>query len=367
MKNEIFVHTHKGSYVGGEVIHGTVFLCIHHSIPARSVKLILAGYEKVFFQEQKTEFYDQDDGTRGTRVVTVDRSGEHTFFKVHIDLVNYPGGFPMGQFQYPFSYQLPTSLPGVFRHHAHGAHGEVKCKVEYKIKAIVDIPHGKDLQCKQHIVIHEAIDRNIAPRHFIKDHTVKTLCCIPRGDIHCEAYMDKNAYQSGETAQVHVQVNNQSNVRVSHFNTKLIREIVLSTHHGHHRTIREVISSARYEGTPEQSSRSSDCPLPLVANGSWVQPSSNGKHLKARYEVLIELDIPWAPDLEIYAPVVMYAPQPVDWAQFQAPAWAAAAQVQNTVSIGGAPAPAYGGAPPTVAPQAWAAPPTETAALLSHQ
>jgi len=114
-----------------EQLHGTVFLCIHHSIPARSLRLILSGYEKVFWQETKTEFYDKPDGTKGTRVVTIDRNDDHTFFKISIDLVSYPGGFPAGQFQYPFIYQLPDNLPGVFRHSGHN----LKAKVEYKIKA----------------------------------------------------------------------------------------------------------------------------------------------------------------------------------------------------------------------------------------
>jgi len=331
MKNEIFIHTNKGTYVGGEQIHGTVFLCIHHGIPARSLTLYLSGYEKVFWQETKTEFYDKPDGTKGTRVITIDREADHTFFKISMDLVNYPGGFPAGQFQYPFIYQLPNNLPGVFRHTG----SNLKAKVEYKIKAVVDVPHGHDLHCKQHLVIHEKINRSIEPRHFIKDHKVRTLCCIPRGDIHCEAYMDKNAYQAGETAQVHVNVNNQSTVEVTNFNVKLIRELQLNTKHGHVNTLRQVIATARYPGTDPKSEKQSNCPLPLLSDGHYIQPSTNGKHVKARYEVMIECSIPWAPDLEIYAPVIMYAPQPLDWVNWQPPTWAATAQQLAPVSLGG--------------------------------
>jgi hypothetical protein len=68
----------------------------------------------------------------------------------------------------------------------------------------------------------------------------------------------------------------------------------------------------------------------LVADGKWIQPStSGGKHIKCEYFVMIELAIPWAPDLEIYSPVVLYAPQNAVWANWQPPAWIATAVPQQ--------------------------------------
>lgn len=46
MKNEIFIRTDKGAYVGGEFILGQVFLAVGHAIQAKKMVFEIVGYEK---------------------------------------------------------------------------------------------------------------------------------------------------------------------------------------------------------------------------------------------------------------------------------------------------------------------------------
>ena len=46
MKNEIFIHTDRGQYIGGDIIYGTVFLNVVTPFTAKSLFLELKGYEK---------------------------------------------------------------------------------------------------------------------------------------------------------------------------------------------------------------------------------------------------------------------------------------------------------------------------------
>jgi len=141
--------------------------------------------------------------------------------------------------------------------------------------------------------------------------------------------MDKNAYVGGETAQVHVKVENDSAVDVTHFTSKLIREITLVAH-GHTRTIRDIVCQAKYPGTPTMTKKESDIPLSLVGKkGHFIQASTNSRLVKCNYSMMIEMDIPWAPDLEIYSPVIIYAPQSPSWAQWRPPVWISQAQPQQ--------------------------------------
>ena len=91
-----------------------------------------------------------------------------------------------------------------------------------KIKATVDVSGGHDLKDKAHLVVHERLDQLIQPKHHDKTIEVRTCCCIPRGPVRCECWMDKNAYMSGETAQCHVKVENNSAVDVTHFTSKVL-------------------------------------------------------------------------------------------------------------------------------------------------
>jgi len=332
MRNEIFIHTDQGSYVAGEVIYGNVFLNILHPVAAKSLFLEIVGYEKAEWQYEEVEWYDED-GQRKSRTIIKERKAEGDFFKDRFTLIDYPGGYPVGQFSYPFQYRLPDNLPGVFeKKRKKGL--KLKAKIRYKIKAVVDIAHTKhDLICKQHLIIHEQLDKKIEPKHFMKEITVRTLCCIPRGPVKCEAFMNKNCYMAGETAQIHVKVENNSTVEVNHFNSKLIRHITLLDKHGHTREISDVVAMQKYPGTAPHSNKAQDIPLPLFGRHSrLIQPSTNSRVIKCKYYVMIELDIPWAPDLEIQVPVIIYAPQNALWQNWHPPTWFQNAQLQKVNS-----------------------------------
>jgi len=206
----------------------------------------------------------------------------------------------------------------------------MKAKIQYKIKCIVEIPgfFTHDLKIKQHLVIHERLDRNIEPKHHLKEATVRTLCCIPRGPVRCECWLDKNAYMAGETSQVHVNVDNDSAVDVTHFTTKLIRVIELEAH-GHTQKFRDIICQQKYPGTPMHTKRAADVPLLLMGKrGKFVKSSTSSRLVNCKYDIMIEMDIPWAPDVEIYSPVKIYSPQSANWLQWQPPVWIAEAQPQ---------------------------------------
>jgi len=335
--NDIFIRTDKGYYVGGETIYGNVFLNINKNINSKGMILEIVGYEKVFWEYNETQSYQDENGQQRTRTIVKSRSADSHFFKDSFRLIDYPGGFPIGRFSYPFQYRLPPNLPGVFeKHRKHGL--KVKAKIRYKIVAIVEIPglFKHDLKVKQHLVIHERLDRSIEPKHHFKEKQVRTCCCVPRGPVKCECWMNKNAYSSGEVAQVSVKVENESAVEVRHFNSKLIREITLHAH-GVTNVIRDIICMEKYPGTPPHSVKSTDIPLRLNGKrGKGIQPSTNSRLVKCQYFMMIELDVPWAPDLEIYSPVVIYAPLHPGWAQWQPPAWIQEAipqQVNNVVAV----------------------------------
>jgi hypothetical protein len=136
-------------------------------------------------------------------------------------IISYPGGFPVGQFSYPFQYRLPDNLPGSFEKTRKSGLVQ-KFKIVYKIKALVDVSHtSHDLKIKQHLIVHEKLDFSIQPKHHDKSIEVRTLCCIPRGPCRCECWLDKNAYMGGETSQIHVKVENNSAVKIDHFNSKV--------------------------------------------------------------------------------------------------------------------------------------------------
>ncbi len=80
MKNEIFIHTDRGSYVGGDVVYGCVYVSIIQPISAQALYIEFKGYEKVDWEEEETQSYQENGETR-TRTIKKDYHGDKTFFK----------------------------------------------------------------------------------------------------------------------------------------------------------------------------------------------------------------------------------------------------------------------------------------------
>eukprot|EP01102_Stenamoeba_stenopodia_P005146 TRINITY_DN15657_c0_g1_i1.p1 TRINITY_DN15657_c0_g1~~TRINITY_DN15657_c0_g1_i1.p1 ORF type:complete len:418 (+),score=83.57 TRINITY_DN15657_c0_g1_i1:88-1254(+) len=326
--NDIIVHLDRGVYIGGDTIFGHILLNISQPIPARSLYFSIKGYEKVFWQETRQESYVEDGQTKW-RSHTDDYHSDRDFFKDEFVIIDHPGGFPPGCYSYPFQYRLPDGLPGVFQKKKKKMGDKFKAKIAYKIKAVLKIDSKHDLVSKQHLVVYSKLDAPIAPKHHNKTAEVRTLCCIPRGPVSVEAWVDKNSYVSGETAQIHVKVQNNSTVPVNHFNSKLIREIIVHNNRGHRKHIHKIMSEARYEGCPPGENRSRDVPLILRnKHNNYLRPTTKSNLIECRYHILIEMDIPWAPDIEIPSPVTIYAPQSQTWSVWQPPAWIANAVIQ---------------------------------------
>ncbi|XP_062517397.1 arrestin domain-containing protein A-like [Corticium candelabrum] len=350
--NQIFVRTNKGEYIAGETVYGCVYLNIVRPIASKGMKLKVKGLEKC---DWEYTYNEQDEDRYVSR--QGEMKGKKEFFKVEIRLIDYPGGFPMGCFAYPFQYTLPQSLPGVFSKEDK-QHGEVwKAAIKYRVKAEVDIPGTKhDLQVKQPLIVYSELRKPVEPVRYDKQGTVRTCCCIPRGDVLVQATMDKNSYFAGETAQIHVDVDNQSAVDIENFAVKLMRVITLKgkdDDRNYHDSLKliDTVCENKYDGCPANSNKSRDVPLELFSKtGSShkeLQPTTGGSVVSCSYHVDIEMQVPWAPDIEIHAPVQILAPVNVQWQQWQPPSWVS--QCVQTQVVG-----PYGVAPEVLASQAFA-------------
>jgi hypothetical protein len=61
-----------------------------------------------------------------------DHKADKDFFKDNFTLINYPGGFPVGNWSYPFQYRLPDNLPGVFEKKIKKGL-KMEAKIRYKV------------------------------------------------------------------------------------------------------------------------------------------------------------------------------------------------------------------------------------------
>lgn len=141
-----------------------------------------------------------------------ERTGKKTLFKQTIKISDIDHTLPPGVWVYPFSIQIPPSVPGVTKHkrkvdsndpawRSAGRKCETKFESVFTVKAVLQTKgvFSKDLKSRQELVVNPFFDwSKMAPAKADKSGTVMLCCCIPRGMVHLTSTYDKAAFQAGE-------------------------------------------------------------------------------------------------------------------------------------------------------------------------
>jgi len=168
----------KPYYLGGEFVNGNVDINLVQIVPnVQAVCLKLKGFERTRIEQLRSE-------KRGEQMVWVTDifKDEKIFFNQTVILYKIGNNMMPGKYTFPFSYQLPPNLPGVFN----DQRKDVRGAIVYKLKVFLDMP-GKDLKYGQAIIVAEPVMRQIVP---IKDHQEKGFI-FASGQLKMDVMMEK--------------------------------------------------------------------------------------------------------------------------------------------------------------------------------
>ncbi|TMW65703.1 hypothetical protein Poli38472_008345 [Pythium oligandrum] len=302
-KGKISIAIEKPSYIAGEIVRGTIYVSAFEPIQCDAVVLKATGKEKVSWSEEVG--IDEP--------VVEEHEREQEFFKEKVVICAFPHTLEAGEYSYPFQYQLPPTLPGVFSMERYSSMSisNLKASITYKFKATFDVGgyYAKDLKAKTHLVVHEQLTQSIRPSQDSTTQSVNWLCCFNKGTLTLSVAMDKNVYFPGETAQINCQIANNSEVEISAMHCHLYQDITLQLAYGP-QTFERKIAEATFPGVPAKTTANQPQPLLLAPTleGGVMNPSTTGTIIQCAYRVEIECDIPWCPDVQLHLPVTIIAP-----------------------------------------------------------
>jgi len=316
--NSIYVQTNKPSYVAGEAVSGTVFLNIVQPVVSKGIFLKVKGYERTRWEQKKTRMVEEglnDDGSAKLvqQEYIEEHKGERHFFKVRCPLYAFGGPMVPGQWSFPFAFNLPEDLPGVFNESGERWGVKYHGRVYYKIKAECDVAgmFKSDIKHKQKLIVHERVMTALQPVTGENTSNVMVCCCINKGSANMKTHFDKNCYIPGERAQIICEVRNNSTVGFKHITVKLMRRIKLKADHHQELNQVEEVYVEKYPGVEANSEavgeNARQVPLPLNhRHHGTIEPETHGHLVHCEYWVDVECDIPMAPDIEIHMPIHIY-------------------------------------------------------------
>ncbi|EWM25732.1 Arrestin-like protein [Nannochloropsis gaditana] len=303
------VETEKMAYMAGETVKGTVSVLIAVETQTTGVFLRVKGLEKVYFTERRSG-RDMEDRDRTLQ-------DEVSFFDVKMPLLTAQAGvLGPGQYQIPFSFALPDSLPGTLPEEEGVSGSEsYRCSVEYEVLAYVDIPGllSSNVQHRRLLTVTAAMNPwSVQSGAVEKTNKVCLLCCIPRGEVWMRASMPQSHYRPGETASLVVDIHNRSPAAVRHVTVRLLRRLRLGTRSsGWVYYNSDVLTSLKLAGLRPGQQRMDQAAEKL----GLVLASTDGKPLTAEvlgsivectYVVEVTAKVNWAPLMAIEIPIHVY-------------------------------------------------------------
>jgi hypothetical protein len=301
--NQITIELKQRDFTGGETIEGAVIVALDQPLPVRGVRVSFTGYEKSYWStgsgknrhtHSEQQYFFQDEFTlfgkpKLTLGELIGDSVQAIFSKDNYEQ------HPAGVHHYPFTYTLPTNLPGDYD--SPMTHSEIK----YLVNAEVDLPLKLDLCAAQEITVYER--RDFADQQPVIVSGEKSFLFNSQAGLTMAVTLPKSKFFLGESTTCRVNIENRSDKRE-------IKSLEIALEQ-----TEQLVANAR------QTSRSmkvgaatfSDCVIPPNQPSSFELPYQipsdlyadirGGRLVTVSHELVATLEIPWAVDLVVKVPV----------------------------------------------------------------
>ncbi|ETW06807.1 hypothetical protein, variant [Aphanomyces invadans] len=254
------------------------------------VVLLASGKEKVEWKE---------NGTTHTGCVE--------FFKKKIVLYCVERVLQPSTYEFAFEYQLPENLPGSFDAKKDSA--GIVAKIEYSMSGtvIVDGVFARDLMKKAILVLYTSRVGQLARPSIDTCRRKVTYLCFDRGTCAFKAAADKTLYDTTDTPNIHVDIQNGSSENVQRIQCCLVRRDVLTASDGATKTCHTTLCDVSFPGVPAHAVVAQDLPFALTTKE--LSPSTKGSHIEVTYVIHVLCDLPrTSSDILLVLPIEISTP-----------------------------------------------------------
>ena len=268
------------TFSAGSILNGRVVLHLEKSKEIDKINLAFCGRSYIFIPE-----YEQELMKEKCSHVDSDQEQIIDFSTTIWDHSIHPS-LKAGTHNFPFSIELPKSLPSSFQLHSKNMHG---CHIAYTLNASLIQHKRKDYTTEVPVVITNEV--NINDSSFVGMQCVTgkrgksgILRYLPtNGSVAMEVTTDHNGYCVGDSIAISVNITNSTKSKITSLQATLNRNIL---HKGHcHKNYCSAIKKIETDGSqtnlllhiPQTSSSITNCHMIKVTYELKVKLKLNNK------------------------------------------------------------------------------------------
>lgn len=215
------------TFSAGSVLNGRVVLHLEKTKEIDKINLAFSGKSYIFVPE-----YEQELMKEKCSHIDSDQEQIIDFCTTIWDQHIHPS-LKAGTHNFPFSIELPESLPSSFQLHSKSMHG---CHIAYTLKASLVQSKKKDCTAEVPVVITNELninDSSFAGMQCVSGKKSKSgiLRYLPtNGTVTMEVTTDHNGYCVGDSIAISVNITNTTKSKISSLQATLNRNILHKDH-----------------------------------------------------------------------------------------------------------------------------------------
>ena len=329
--NSVHVNISSPMCSPGAVVTGEVYVNVQTPTDCSGVFLKVCGKERVRWTETHTRHvpstrsvyrhgrYHTEHTMRAVQA-SVPVFGNRNVFKVEIGLMQ-GGELLQGQYTIPFSFTLPTDIPGSLS--LTGYHGQTpySCSVSYGVKAIVRVPSllKSNLRHVAALTVIQPAPTFCSNIEASASGDIIKMCCFNKGRADLSFHCAKDSFSPGEPVCIVANAVNESSSRLARLTIKLRRNLQLVSDSGRILYVEETIAERIYAGL-EAHTQIKDSLMSVVVPHDAPQQCI-GSSIRCLYSVRLSGKVRWGVDVKCSAPAFIYERMLAAVALEYSPSW----------------------------------------------
>jgi hypothetical protein len=296
--NIVRIQTDKEYYFIGEEITGKVILSLAEGLHVDSINLKFSGYELTNFRyaettiESSTNLFGKTTMYQVTKIRQANEST--TVYQLCYLLCKERVHLLQGEHSFQFAFKPEEVLSGSFVLCNPDAKDKGLLQYEIRTEVLTNGNAVPNIKCYQDILLFKPYKNEIMSMSIYKETNVTFLCCIPKGKASVTAVLDKNVYSTGDDVVCKLIVDTSAlQVDVPKVTVRLMRVTTLNAEGVSAKSDRALMTK-EFEKIPkgEVAERCIEFFIPKDSPLSF-----EGRLTQCRYEVVIDIEVPWSPSI----------------------------------------------------------------------
>jgi len=274
-ENSVFIEIKGNSFHPGDLVTGAILMNFKSPIEVTHIVVESSGVDQASFSSQ----VGSGDNKR-----TVNRYSRNPFFSNEIKVASE--GTMSGQYSFPFSFKLPTGIPGSYEY----ASASGDANIVYPVKCTIHVPGTFNRKIEEKAYVHVIQSpRESKALHDMTTSEVNMGCCCcycrycpSNGTVQIETTSERNVYNTGESINLNINIKNESVRDIKKLFIGLVSVSKLRAE-GHSRHIPDLVSKIEGPGLrAKQALEGLTVALPIPSD---IQQSSSAYHARHIYKI----------------------------------------------------------------------------------